>query len=86
MAHAVNDNLALSDLVDDQVIANREAPDTRLTCRLTKLRILGDACRDLFYSLRQPCRNGWVLLGDVSKDFVEIAEGTAFIPELHTVR
>src|SRR4051812_20833741 len=82
----MNDDLRRSNLVNDQIVANRKSAELGVACRLANIGSMADPHGSIFDASDKPSGRPAIVCGYVLKYFFEIREGSAFIADLHALR
>jgi len=86
MSDVVNDHFILSNLINDQIVANRKSSESDPACCLPYVRRSRDPSSRAFNpSDKTTCRHR-IVRSYVRKNLIEIGERSAFISELHALR
>ena len=80
MPDVMNDDFVLTDLIHDQIIADRKSTEIRFACCLAHEWCLGNSCCDFFYADNQACSRCRVILRNICENLIEIGKRAASVP------
>jgi hypothetical protein len=86
MAHVMNDDLRLADLVDDQISANRQTSKARIVRPLTDVGTVANAGRTLFDARNQAGRRRRIVVRYMGKYFFKVGQSSSLITNLYGCR